>query len=751
MGRSRNKIIVTVLLAVFVLLAMAAPALATNGERFTLPRNEYAPPAPDPMDGTHMLGDKDKAVRKLAAKIGVENLIAQYASPSVEAVTIGKAFDVVVSDMYTAEEYTEWFVPILVNTDDPENSHGIICVTKEAYDSFDGTYYHFDNPSGSWDHDEDLISQADLEYLLEQFDYTIWPTMADTFGTPLPRGDEGQKVWILIHNIRDAAWNGVDADTYIAGYFSSSEDTFAEKNMMHIDTYDWANRTRADSARPFLYEGVFAHEYQHLLHFDMDPAEESWVDEGMADLAMYLCGFAEDNSHVVYYLVYHPYTALTFFGGGLENYGACYLFQLYMYEKYGGADFTKALFEAADDEGEKLHGIPGVQATLDDYAGLAFDTVFDRWTIANYVDDPTPGSWYGYDNLEIGTADTWGYTIEYALQRFYYPSHRLSLPLALYASAFPGAAPQPYTAQYFTFNNQKSIKASFDGEDKAGTAAYSGTQHWASGQGTWAWKSFFKAFAIPNGGATLSFQTSYDIEQDWDYGYVEVFDQTTGDWTTLAGVDDAGNLVTTATLPQKQDNPNVPAEREPTYYFNSGEWNGFTGNSGGWVHVNMDLSQFAEHDITIYFRSWQDGAFTLQGMYVDDVAIDFATGTDYFCDFESDADGWTSPAAFNGYPDTGAWTLGTGLIPNDWQATLVETQWDTTTRYPNGVDPNSRNFLFFKFLRAIPATITDADAQTGIVKATASIAQQSKLNWVFILSNRADHIVGSDCYIKFTK
>ena len=58
-------------------------------------------------------------------------------------------------------------------------------------------------------------------------------------------------------------------------------------------------------------------------------------------------------------------------------------------------------------------------------------------------------SLYGYDTLNIGTADTWGYSIEYALQRYWYPSHHLKVPMARSAPAYYGA-PQPYTAQYYT-------------------------------------------------------------------------------------------------------------------------------------------------------------------------------------------------------------------------------------------------------------------------------------------------------------
>jgi hypothetical protein len=748
MLRSRTTLVITILLAVFVLLAVTAPALA--GEKYTLPRNEYAPAAPDPMDGTHMLGAKDKALRKLAAQIGTQNLISGATLPAVENVGLGYEFDVDVSDMSPGGTvYTEHFVVVDVGDGGPDD-HGIICVPEAAYESYiapgsDG-YYHFDNPSGSWSHYEDLISPAQLSSLLDEFNTNIWGTMSPIFGTPLPRGDEGEKVWILVHNIIDEAYYDPTVETYVAGYFSSSEDTLAVKNMMHIDSYDWANRTGGTSARPYLYEGVFAHEYQHLLHFDMDPDEESWVDEGLADMAAHMCYPMGDLSHVVYYLVYHPFTALTFFGGGLESYGASYLFQLYLWEKYGGNDFTEALFE---DQG---NGIEGVQNTLNSKAGgIPFDTVFDNWTVANYVDDKVMGSLYGYDTLNIGTADTWGYSIEYALQRYWYPSHHLKLPMALYSSMYYGA-PQPYTAQYYTFNNQKSLTAFLDGDEQAGKAAYSGTQEWCSGQGTWAWKSFYQSFAIPAEGATLSFQTFYDIEEDWDYGYVEVFDQSTLEWTTLQGKAEDGTVLTTGTLPQVQDSPNVPAGREPKDYVLAGNWNAFTGTSGDWVKVNMDLSDFAGDPITIYFRTWQDGAFTLQMMYVDDIAIDYEDGSvDFFDDVEGGAAGWTPADTTDPeWPDTGGWTVGTGLVPNNWQATLLETKWDTTTRYSRGHSASARNFLFFDLVK-MRAAVMDPVTQSGSIIATASVTNVSKLTWVYIVSNRADHILNSDYFVGFAK
>jgi bacillopeptidase F (M6 metalloprotease family) len=100
--------------------------------------------------------------------------------------------------------------------------------------------------------------------------------------------------------------------------------------------------------------------------------------------------------------------------------------------------------------------------------------------------------------------------------------------------------------------------------------------------------------------------TFYEIEEDWDYGCVEVHDLDTGEWYTL---DAAGTVNYVA---HGQDNPNTPIEREPTTYETASRWHGFTGYSGGWIPVSMDLTPFAGHNIELYFTTWQDGVFTLQ-------------------------------------------------------------------------------------------------------------------------------------------
>ena len=75
---------------------------------------------------------------------------------------------------------------------------------------------------------------------------------------------------------------------------------------MTIDAFDWLHRTSANPAdeptadlctsrpaRPNLYEGTFAHEWQHLLHYYTDPFETTWVNEGLSDYAQTLTGYVD--------------------------------------------------------------------------------------------------------------------------------------------------------------------------------------------------------------------------------------------------------------------------------------------------------------------------------------------------------------------------------------------------------------------------------------------------------------------------
>jgi hypothetical protein len=183
-------------------------------------------------------------------------------------------------------------------------------------------------PDGDCRNDERVrIGRRRIRYLVRQFDNNIFPKESRVFSRPprrngsrasasrffnLPRGyfrGEGDNTVVLIDNIRDENFYDMDNAQnlgYIAGFFSADLNELTDRNVMTIDGFDWIHRTEArpphdpvpgnpcesSPARPFLYEAVFAHEYQHLLQYYEDPNERLWVDEGLSMWAEHLTGYS---------------------------------------------------------------------------------------------------------------------------------------------------------------------------------------------------------------------------------------------------------------------------------------------------------------------------------------------------------------------------------------------------------------------------------------------------------------------------
>jgi len=136
-----------------------------------------------------------------------------------------------------------------------------------------------------------VITDEQIDYLVDEFDNTIYPQEVAFFGAPdfhdgsnaaLPfdyYDPEGRSI-AMIMNVGDENYYDPNYPLYIAGfYWGAVFELYLDRNVISIDAYDWENRVGDDAARPNLYEGVFAHEYQHLLHDDYDSDEENWVNE----------------------------------------------------------------------------------------------------------------------------------------------------------------------------------------------------------------------------------------------------------------------------------------------------------------------------------------------------------------------------------------------------------------------------------------------------------------------------------------
>jgi murein tripeptide amidase MpaA len=191
----------------------------------------------------------------------------------------------------------------------------------------------------------------------------------------------------------------------------------------------------------------------------------------------------------------------------------------------------------------------------------------------------------------------------------------------------PGASPfEPFTGDWFV---------------SAGTddAAYKRFQHPADLTGATS--------------GTFSFRTSYDLEADYDYMFVEIHTVGQDDWTTLAEntgktSDDTG-LSCPATAEDssnwQNDHPFLAHYQtksangetcDPTG--SSGEWNAATGNSGGWKLWQLDIpNEFLNKEVEISITVANDPASQGLGVWIDDAAL--ATSNDsgeFATSFEAD-------------------------------------------------------------------------------------------------------------------
>jgi hypothetical protein len=137
-----------------------------------------------------------------------------------------------------------------------------------------------------------------------------------------------------------------------------------------------------------------------MIHWLADEDEVAWVDEGMAELAMWLFGHPDAISG----FNSQPDNDLTSWNGLWADYIKTYLWSLYFYEQMGGQPAVwRVLHEPANSS-------TGYENVLDQLGSpLNFNDVFANWACANFLDDPTlDRGQYGYrgDDLPAFTATT---------------------------------------------------------------------------------------------------------------------------------------------------------------------------------------------------------------------------------------------------------------------------------------------------------------------------------------------------------
>ena len=234
------------------------------------------------------------------------------------------------------------------------------------------------------------LSSTVLNNLASSWDSTIYPTMTTYYGKDYQDGrglaapdiDNNCQVEIVIYDI-DGAFN-------TGGYFAPS---FARtRESVFIDyadiTLSWG-------------KSIIAHELQHLLHNAQDPYENLWIDEGNADVAIYLC-FGSDSTLVSHLNQWTeaPELSIRWWNQRFADYGAGFIFTMYLADHLGGGPAVRQLVQDSATGGASVQNLalspPSGQPGM---IGRTMSEVFANFSVAAFLDSDQ--GIYGFSNLDL--------------------------------------------------------------------------------------------------------------------------------------------------------------------------------------------------------------------------------------------------------------------------------------------------------------------------------------------------------------
>jgi hypothetical protein len=458
-----------------------------------------------------------------------------------------------------------------------------------------------------------VVTQEQVDKLRDEFDSNIYPKATEFFGTPdsldgshsplpgmvgLPEGyyEGSDKVIMLVDNIIDEGFTNPDYPFFVAGFFWQTLENYIDRNIITIDTNSW--ETRLEST----FFGTTIHELQHLIHADNDGDETTWLNEAMSTFSEFLGGYGADDGSINFYLD-HPENSLTSWDehGTAEtgpetiaDYGQVQLFAIYLNDKFG-QEFIRDL--ALND----FNSIESINQTFEKHnIDMTFTEVYQNFITALAIDSDRVGNGV-YDiasvdlrSLKVGDSVR-GKTVDYEK-----------------AVTFEKEGVPAWGGDFKVLDFQEKISGiSFDGVDFFGTQWQSVADPTdATNQVLWGNQGdeadnhlIFEADLSSVDSATLKFDHYLDIEEQWDFGVVQVSTDNGKTWTSLENENTRSDVVEEGYPKIKE---NVP---------------GFTGNVKEWSSENFDLSEYAGQKVLVSFRYLTDWGYNDTGWFVDNVEI----------------------------------------------------------------------------------------------------------------------------------
>jgi len=348
--------------------------------------------------------------------------------------------------------------------------------------------------------------------------------------------------------------------------------------------------------------GVLAHEFQHMIHWNVDRNETTWVNEGLSELAVDLNGL--ENGGFSYYFSFNPDLQLNFWpghdqGDSIPHYGASYLFLKYLYDRFG-QDFISEVVA------EKANGWQGIENVLrkhheeNNFPAASHEQIFQDWTLANLLNgEETANNAYVYsdnDSVPFFGADT---------------------EIDCNDSSLVSSVEQ-FGTDYISVSCDDDYEVEIKWEEQVPLLPekpYSGDNYYWSNRGSESVMRLAREFDLTgiSSPIELSYWIWYDIEKDYDYMNVNISDDGK-QWKMLE--------------------PPSCTRDDPT---GANFGCGYNGTSDGWVQEKINLSEFSGKHVVIEFEYITDASVNGEGILLDDVSID---AIDYFDDFENNNGEW---------------------------------------------------------------------------------------------------------------
>jgi hypothetical protein len=435
------------------------------------------------------------------------------------------------------------------------------------------------------------VNPADLEAVAAEFDGRIYPAVRAIWGNePNPGVDGDPRLYALF-----AYGMGPGVAAYFASRHTYPAIIYPNSNehemfFINLDAFGVAGLNSLS------LKSTLAHEFQHMIRSRIQDNESTYLNEGYSTFTqLYLYG---DANAAVWYLA-QPDTQLNTWaesGNRAAHYGAAQLFITYFYDRFG----LEGLQALSNHPGLGLEAVDG---TLRGLGEPGVDEFVAEWVLATLLNDPTVGDGrYFYPTLPD------------------LPEPDVVRPLREYPATVEASARQ-YGVDYYPLLNledRAQLTITLDAPPTTPlieVQASSGQWLWYSQRGDASSTALTRAFDLTAvTSAALEYNLWFDLEDSWDYGYLQVSTDGGATWAILP------TAHTTA------DNPHGLAYGP-----------GYTGESRGWLTEVVPLDAYAGQHIRIRFQVITDDAINQPGMALDDIHL---PQIGYSSDFEVDDGGW---------------------------------------------------------------------------------------------------------------